>query len=122
MKEFLILHHSLSIMDCPSELKELLKVIYGLSGSEAEVLTRVCEEEWRADALAEELGKDRSTVQRYLSKLRSANLVSRETVNEPGKRGRHYIYMAPEPQELKKQIRQRMKEWENDKLEVLEEV
>ena len=107
-------------MECPSEMKQLLKVLYNLSGSETQVMYYLCDNEARASEIAEELGKDRSTVQRYLSKLRSTGLVERESMVEEGKRGRYYVYSVPDKDEMKENIRSRMEEWEEDKMDVLE--
>lgn len=109
-------------MQCPTEIKQLLKVLYNLSGSETEVMYYLCDNRARASDIAEELGKDRSTVQRYLSKLRSAGLVKRESVVEEGKRGRYYVYSVPERDKLKRKIRNRMEQWKEDKLDVLEDL
>lgn len=107
-------------MECPSEMKQLLKVLYNLSGSETQVMYYLCDNEARASDIAEELGKDRSTVQRYLSKLRSTGLVERESKVEDGKRGRYYVYSVPDKDVMKEKIRDRMQEWEDDKMQVLE--
>lgn len=107
-------------MKCPREIKELLKVLYNLSGSETEVLYYLCDNEAKASEIADELGKDRSTVQRYLSKLRSTGLLERESVVEEGKKGRSYIYSVQDREEMKEKIRERMKEWEDEKMEVLD--
>ncbi|MFB6190450.1 MAG: ArsR family transcriptional regulator [Candidatus Nanohaloarchaea archaeon] len=107
-------------MECPTEIKQLLKVLYNLSGSETEVMYYLCDNEARASEIADDLGKDRSTVQRYLSKLRSTGLVERESVVEEGKRGRYYVYTVPDKQELKNEVRQRMDDWEEDRLKALE--
>lgn len=109
-------------MRCPSEIEELLKVLYSLSNSETEVLYYLCDNSARASEIAEELGKDRSTVQRYLSKLRATGLVERKGVVEEGKRGRYYVYSVPDKEEMKEKIRERMGEWEDSRLEVLEEL
>lgn len=109
-------------MKCPPEIKKLLKVLYDLSGSETSVLYYLCENEGRAGEIAETLGKDRSTVQRYLSKLRSAGLVEREARVEEGKRGRYYVYSVPDREELKRKIKDTLEEWEEEKLEALEEL
>ena len=110
------------VMECPAEMKELLKVLYNLSSSETEVMYYLCSNDARATEIAEELGKDRSTVQRYLSKLRTAGLVKRESKVEEGKRGRYYIYSIEDREELKQKIRDRMDEWEEEKLQVIEDL
>ncbi|WP_414838134.1 helix-turn-helix domain-containing protein [Candidatus Nanosalina sp. VS9-1] len=109
-------------MECPTEIKQLLKVLYNLSSSETEVLYFLCDAEARASEIAEKLGKDRSTVQRYLSKLRTTGLVERESKVEEGKRGRYYVYSVPDKDKMKHKIRERMDEWEDEKLQVLDEI
>lgn len=109
-------------MNCPTEIKQLLKVLYNLSSSETEVLYYLCDNEARASDIADELGKDRSTVQRYLSKLQSTGLVERESHVEEGKRGRYYIYSVPDKEKMKNKVEARMQEWEDEKLEVLDEL
>lgn len=107
---------------CPTEIKQLLKVLYNLSTSETEVMYYLCDNEARASEIAEELGKDRSTVQRYLSKLRTTGLVERESKVEEGKRGRHYIYKVPDKEKMKDKIKDKMDRWEKEKLKVLEDL
>ena len=109
-------------MNCPSEIKQLLKVLYNLSSSETEVMYFLCDNEARASEIAEELGKDRSTVQRYLSKLRTTGLVTRESVVEDGKRGRFYVYSVPDKEKMKEKVKNRMNEWEGEKLDVLDDI
>ena len=118
--KFYILLHKLSVMECPTEIKQLLKVLYNLSSSETEVLYYLCDNEARASDIADELGKDRSTVQRYLSKLQSTGLVERESNVEEGKRGRYYIYSVPDKDEMKSEVKERMQEWEQEKMDVLD--
>lgn len=109
-------------MQCPGEIKQLLKVLYNLSASETEVMYYLCSEDARASEIADELGKDRSTIQRYLSKLRSTGLVERESMVEEGKRGRYYVYRVPDREKMKEKIKERMQEWEEERLEVLEDI
>jgi len=109
-------------MHCPSEIKQLLKVLYNLSGSETEVMYYLCDNEARASEIADELGKDRSTVQRYLSKLRTTGLVERKSIVEEGKKGRYYVYSVPDKDIMKDKIQDRMNEWKEDKLDVLEDL
>lgn len=109
-------------MECPTEIKDLLKVLYNLSPSETEVMYYLCDNEARASEIADELGKDRSTVQRYLSKLRATGLVERESIVEKGKKGRYYVYSIPDKKEMKQKVEERMDKWEDEKLEVLNEL
>ncbi|MFB6203962.1 MAG: ArsR family transcriptional regulator [Candidatus Nanohaloarchaea archaeon] len=108
-------------MDCPREIKELLDVLYNLSPAETEVVYYLCEEDARVQEIAEDLGKDRSTVQRYLSTLRTAGLVKRESEAEGGSRGRHYVYSV-DRQEMKQEIRDRLDQWKEDKIAVIEDL
>jgi len=109
-------------MKCPREIKDLLKVLYNLSGSETQVIYYLCNNEARASKIAEELGKDRSTVQRYLSKLRTTGLIERESKVKQGKKGRYYIYRVSDKEKMKDKIEERMKEWEDEKMDVLKDL
>jgi len=109
-------------MKCPREIKDLLKVLYNLSGSETQVIYYLCNNEARASKIAEELGKDRSTVQRYLSKLRTTGLIERESKVKKGKKGRYYVYRVPDKEKMKDKIEERMKEWEDEKMKVLKDL
>ena len=111
-----------SVMECPTEIKEMLKVLYNLSSAETEVLYFLCDNEARASKIADEIGKDRSTVQRYLSTLRTAGLVERESITGDSKRGRYYVYEVSDKDKLKNKVRNRMDEWRDEKLEVLDEM
>lgn len=107
-------------MGCSQEVKDLLKTLYGLSSSESEVLTLLCDGEGRRiEVIAEEVGKDRSTVQRYISKLRAVGLVSRRAETEG--RGRFYIYRI-DKEKMKKKVKNRLDEWVDEKLEELERI
>lgn len=109
-------------MKCPGEIRELLKVLYNLTGSETEVLYYLCDNEAEASEIADDLDKDRSTVQRYLSKLRTTGLLKRESVVEDGKKGRSYVYTVPDKSEMKEEIHEKMEEWEQEKMSVLDEI
>ncbi len=109
-------------MECPREIKQLLKTLYNLSSSETEVMYYLCNNRARASEIAEELGKDRSTIQRYLSKLQTTGLIQRESVVEEGKRGRYFAYSISSKEKMKQRIKDRMEEWEKEKLEVLDEI
>ncbi|MCJ7450378.1 MAG: ArsR family transcriptional regulator [Candidatus Nanohaloarchaeota archaeon QJJ-9] len=104
---------------CPQDLKDLLKALYGFSSQEVETLNSLCGEERRVEELADRLEKDRSTVQRYLSSLKAANLVERKSKVNKGGKGRFYIYKA-EYSRVKKVIEARFQRWEKEKLESLE--
>ena len=103
--------------DCPPELADLLEVLYSLSRPEAELLTYLCDNDARISEAAEELGKDRSTVQRYVSTLQTAGLVSRHS--ESASRGRYYTYTTDKDR-IKEKVRSRLESWEENKLDVLD--
>ena len=109
-------------VQCPSEMKQLLKTLYNLSGSETEVLYYLCDNEGRTSDIAEELGKDRTTVQRYLSKLMGTGLLERRSETEGSDGGRYYIYRTTDKQELKQKVKDKMQRWEEDKIQVLEQI
>lgn len=107
-------------MGCPTEIKQLLKVLYNLSPSETEVMYYLCRNEARTSEIAEDMGKDRSTVQRYLSKLQTTGLIERESVVEEGKKGRYYVYSVPDEEELKSKVQERLEEWQEEKMEAFD--
>lgn len=109
-------------MECPAELQELLRVLYDLSSSESAVLMYLCDSDGTPAEIAEDLDRDRSTVQRYLSKLRSAGLVQREVQNTAGKRGRSYRYSVPDKDIMKDRIRDRLEEWRQQRLDALDDI
>ena len=109
-------------MECPPDLKQLSKILYNVSDAEAEVLYFLCGNESRVSNIAEQLGKDRSTVQRYLSKLRTAGLVARESRNEAGKKGRYYVYSVGDKEELKQKLATRLEQWTEDKKEAIQQM
>jgi len=39
-----------------------------------------------------------------------------------GKKGRYYIYAVPDKEELKQKIKQRLDDWEENKLKTLEDL
>ncbi|MFP4045703.1 MAG: ArsR family transcriptional regulator [Candidatus Aenigmatarchaeota archaeon] len=107
---------------CPPELEELLKTIYSLSPQETEILSLLCEEDLRVKEIAERTDKDRSTVQRYISTLRSAGLVSRRSENNKKGKGRHFVYYIQDKDRLKRKIINRLEEWKREKMEILEDL
>lgn len=109
-------------LQCPPELQELLKTLYDLSPQEAEVFTYLCDRETRIREIAEAFGKDRSTIQRYVSTLRSADLVSRRSVTTDSGKGRYFVYYVRDKDELKQKIRDRLEQWEEEKLARLDEL
>lgn len=109
-------------MDCPSEIRELLKVLYNLNASEAEVFYYLCDKEGRVSEIAGDLNKDRSTVQRYLSKLRSAGLVKRRGEIDEGKKGKYFVYKTLDEDELKEKIKSGLDEWVEGKKDTIDSI
>ncbi|MDY6778776.1 MAG: helix-turn-helix domain-containing protein [Candidatus Nanohaloarchaea archaeon] len=107
-------------MQCPPELQELLKTLYNLSPQESELLTVLCEQEATVAQLADDLDRDRSTVQRYLDSLRTAGLIDRKSTPGKGGKGRTYIYMVRDRDDLKAQIRARLDEWVEERVQTLQ--
>lgn len=109
------------VNECPPELEELLKTLYNFSPQEATVLTYLCENEARIADIAEELGKDRSTVQRYISSLQAANLVSRRSVTTEKGKGRYFVY-AVDKEEMKQKVQERLESWAEEKRQAIETI
>ncbi len=110
------------IMECPQEIKELMKTLYGFSPSESQVMTVLCEEDsLRVEEMAEILDKDRSTVQRYVSKLRAAGLIKRNSVTKEKGKGRYYVYHI-DKEKMKEKIRNKLDSWKKEKEEELEKI
>lgn len=97
------------------------KLLYNISDTEAEVLYYLCDKEARVKEISDDLNRSRSTVQRYLSKLRSTGLVERRSVVEEGKKGRYYIYSSS-TEELKDELKEKLSEWYEDKMEMIDEI
>lgn len=109
-------------MKCPPEIKDLMKVLYNLSSSETEVLYYLCNNEAKVVEIAEDLEKDRSTVQRYLSTLRTTGLIKRESKVEENKKGRYFVYRVADKDELKQKVEERMEEWKEEKFDKMESI
>jgi len=107
-------------MKCPYELEEVFEVVFSLSGSEIDILMQLCDNPGTPKEVAEGAGKDRSTVQRYLSSLMKAGLVSRERVDSKG-RGRSYRYIV-DRDALKVKVRSSLDEWYEDRVELIGEL
>lgn len=108
-------------MKCPPEIEELLGVLYNLTSQEAEILALICGEDRTVEDLCEELDRERSTVQRYVSSLRKADLVSRRSVTTDEGKGRYYIYTVRDKETLKEKVRDRLDEWVEAKRQRLED-
>lgn len=121
MVKFIRFQDLLDNMKCPPEMQECLKVVFNLSKAESEVLYYICNNDCRITEMADDLEKDRSTVQRYVKKLCDYDLVQREgkTGESPG---RHFEYTVKDKDLLKSRIKERLDEWRDERLEDLEEL
>jgi predicted transcriptional regulator len=108
-------------MQCPPEIEDLLETLYNLTSQEAEILTFICGEDRTVEDLCEELDRERSTVQRYVSSLRKAGLVSRRSVTTEEGKGRYFVYTVKDKATLKQKIRERLDDWAETKRQRLEE-
>lgn len=90
---------------------DLLRCMYNLSDMDMEVLRLLLAEgPFRAEDLAERLGKDRSTVYRSLQKLVSCQVISKETKSL--ERGGYYHVYATVPRDvLRERLEHCIEEW-----------
>ena len=90
---------------------DLLRCMYNLSDMDMEVLRLLLAEgPFRAEDLAERLGKDRSTVYRSLQKLVSCQVISKETKSL--ERGGYYHVYATVPRDvLRERLEHCVEEW-----------
>lgn len=102
-------------MECPPGLEELLKTVFNLSGREIDVLMALCDEELSVQEIAEEIGRDRSTVQRYLDGLRKTGLIERS------RNGRKHLYRV-DRSELREQVQHELDAWVQAKEQALDEL
>lgn len=108
-------------MKCPPEIEDLLETLYNLTSQEAEILALICGEDRTVEDLCEELDRERSTVQRYVSSLRKADLVSRRSVTTDEGKGRYFVYTVRDKETLKRKIRGRLDDWVEAKRQRLDE-
>lgn len=106
---------------CPQQLKEILSTIYNLSDAEMDLFYLLCSQgEVKVSEIAEEQGRDRSTVQRYLKGLLKSSLVKRKSkVPSGSKKGRYYLYSLVSKVKLKQRMKRRLEDWMEEKKEVL---
>ena len=108
--------YKLSTMDIQQITKkgatcqDLLSCLYNLKPTDVEVLRTVAKNpNATLDNIAEKVQRDRSSVHRCLSKLLSANLVTKETKTIKGG-GYYHTYTMIEPEQIKKHAKERVKE------------
>jgi predicted transcriptional regulator len=90
--------------------QDLLSCLYNLKPTDIDVLRTVAKTpNATLDDIAEKVQRDRSSVHRCLSKLLSANLVTKETKTIKGG-GYYHTYNMVEPEQIKKHAKERVKE------------
>lgn len=85
-----------------------------------EVYRLLIDKSFRADELQQQLGKDRSTVQRWLSKLVNCGMVRRQRhiIQDGG--GHYYSYQGVPHEELISLLQKCINNWHIDMLNSLE--
>jgi predicted transcriptional regulator len=97
---------------------ELLTCLYNLKPADLETLRTLAKNpDSTLDQIAQTLQKDRSSIHRCLSKLVSLNLASKQVKSLKGG-GYYHTYAILDPQTIKKQAHQRVKDI-TESLEVL---
>jgi predicted transcriptional regulator len=90
--------------------QDLLSCLYNLKPTDLQILLTVAQNpDTTLDKIAESIQRDRSSVHRILSKLLSANLVTRQTKTIKGG-GYYHTYTMVEPEKIKKYAKERVKE------------
>jgi predicted transcriptional regulator len=97
----------LKTFDKPSDL---LCCAFALRSSEIDTYFSIVTEPKVVEDIAQDIGKDRSTVQRILKKLHKKGLVIREVRNfERG--GYYYVYSAISTDTVREQILEQLEQW-----------
>ncbi len=109
--------------ECDKRLRSLLEVVYGFGDAEINTLLLLCAAgEARVGELSRLAAKDRSTMQRLLTRLTGAGLVRREARCCTGpKKGRYFVYSLVPPAELKSRIRARSRQWYLERMAAIED-
>lgn len=102
-------------MECSPELEEILKVVFNLNSREIDILMVLCDEDLQVEEIADHIGLERSTVQRYLSSLKKTGLVN------ISKEGRRHVYHV-DKQELKSQANDRLEQWYSEKKDAVKQL
>lgn len=102
-------------MECSPELEELLEVVFNLSSREIDVLMALCGSDLSVEEISEELDRDRSTVQRYLSGLKKSGLV------KVSKDGRKHIYSV-DRDSLREEALKQLEIWSENKRDAIEQI
>jgi predicted transcriptional regulator len=107
---------------CDKRVRSLLDVVYDFGDAEINALLLLCGAgEARVGEISKLAGKDRSTVQRLLTRLTKAGLVQREARCCTGpKKGRYFVYSLVSPSKLRSRMRARTRQWYLDKMAAIE--
>ncbi len=109
-----------SIKDVNS-CQDLVQCAYSLNGFEVEVYERLLEAgPVNANDLADQMGKDRSTVYRALQKMLSCGMVLRETCSIP-RGGYFHVYRAISRRELREKLESCVENWYRKMQDALEQ-
>lgn len=98
--------------------QDLLSCLYNLKPIDLEVFLQVARNQWSTlDKIADAVQRDRSSTHRCLAKLQSAGLIHKQSRGLKGG-GYFHLYSIVDPEKIKEDARQRVKEITNS-LEVL---
>ena len=90
--------------------QDLLSCMYNLKPIDLEVFLQVAKNQWATlDQIAESVQRDRSSTHRVLAKLQSAGLIHKQSRGIKGG-GYYHIYAAANPEKIKENAKQRVKE------------
>ncbi len=102
------------------KVEELIRCSFQLSKTDYEVLVKLMDSEKDTKKLAEEMGLDRSTVQKSVSKLRNQGLIKRRQYNLSSG-GYRYVYTSKEKEEIKKEVRSLIDKWSSSAKEAIQD-
>jgi predicted transcriptional regulator len=90
--------------------QDLLSCMYNLKPIDLEIFLQVAKNQWATlDQIAESVQRDRSSTHRVLAKLQSAGLIHKQSRGIKGG-GYYHIYAAANPEKIKENAKQRVKE------------
>jgi predicted transcriptional regulator len=90
--------------------QDLLSCMYNLKPIDLEIFLQVAKNQWATlDQIAESVQRDRSSTHRVLAKLQSAGLIHKQSCGLKGG-GYYHIYAAANPEKIKENAKQRVKE------------
>ncbi len=93
--------------------QDLLSCLYNLKPIDLEIFLQVAKNPWSTlDQIADAVQRDRSSTHRCLAKLQSAGLVHKQSRGLKGG-GYFHLYSIVDPEKIKEDARQRVKEITN---------